>query len=363
MPPGEPQHEERESVGIAAACPGRVMMLAVVSCWGCATSIPYEEPSIPRTLPSEICTEPTVDACLPASTIEGLLRNPRLTIVEATGTPGGAQGARVLTLEVDGVVTRAKWRAEGRASSILGSFSEPRRGAVAYHVQKLFLDEDQIVVPPTVGYCFPLEVYREKVDEKAKANVDSTDCVFGFLSYWLSDVEAVSDVEVASDVRHGLLPSADLYSEQRFAQDPLYARKLARLNALTYLVDHDDAHAGQFLVSEDPFHVWSVDHSMSLTSVKNPMVVFLEDWSKWKLPSMPRTLAERLRSISRGDIESLRRIESYDAYGPRLVPRGPGEAVGEGLHPWGTTNAERRLIWRKVQRLLRGLDRGDITTF
>ena len=97
------------------------------------------------------------------------------------------------------------------------------RSAIAYHVQQLFLDEDQYLVPPTMGYCFPLGEYRKMVDPHAESNVEDAACVFGFLSYWLSDKKTLDDLAVpGSDFESGRL-----YSESRFRQHGRYAGNLS----------------------------------------------------------------------------------------------------------------------------------------
>ena len=76
------------------------------------------------------------------------------------------QGARILVLRRggDGEVFRVKWRAQSTTTSR----NSPRRELAAYAVQKLFLEPEEYVAPPTAPHCFPLEAYRAAVDRKAR---------------------------------------------------------------------------------------------------------------------------------------------------------------------------------------------------
>ncbi len=327
---------------------------------GCSKSATVKELRIERSEPTKICVEPLSSQCRTTREIERLFSSPDLEILEAAPTPGGQQGALLLSLRTRGIVIRAKWRISGMYPTLLSNFSEPRRTAISYAVQRFFLNDDQVVIPPTMGYCFPLGYYRARVDREANANVGNPECVFGYLSYWLTDVETAKEAQPSTDT--GLLGTRYLYSEERFVEDRLYATKLARMNALTFIVEHDDSHGEQFLVSEDPFHVWSIDHSMSLTSTKNPMALFTEDWSKLKVPAFPQDLADKLRAISPSDIEKLEVIETYRRIGERLVPRRYEDGLAK-FEAWGADQNERRLIQHKIERLVARLEDGSLETF
>ena len=139
--------------------------------------------------------------------------------------------------------------------------------------------------------------------------------------------------------------------------------EISRLNVFAHVIDHDDAHGAQFLLSEDPFQVWSVDHSMSLTSVKNPMIAFEEDWSSILIPEIPTHLAQRLLAIEREDVERLARVESYRRLGSaRLVPIDPDKGP-PGADAWGATRAERDLIWGQIVHIKRLIQEGHLGLF
>lgn len=335
-----------------------ISVLAGISSLGCTRSSP-DKPEISPSEPSRICVEGLKEECLGTREVEKLLRSPQLEVIEAVPTPRGLQGAAQLTVRSGATILRAKWRADGQAPSLLGVFSDARRSAIAYAAQYLFLDEDEIVVPPTVGYCLPLETVRRFIDRESIANAKEVPCVFGFLSFWLVDADPVRESAYA---KRGAWGQTELYSPERFLEDRKFATKLSRVNVLTYVIDHDDAHGGQFLATESPFHLWSIDHSMSLTSIKNPMVLFKEDWSKLIVPAIPRRLAERLSRIDRADVEKLENIEGYEKHGDRLVSR-PHRGGRDEVSSWGATERERGIIWSRIQQLQQALESEELGVF
>ncbi len=339
---------------------GSLVCALAVGGASCNNQKTVKELQLERSQPAQICVEPQRDNCKSVEEVESLLRASDLEILEATMTPGGQQGARLLSLRSGDVVFRAKWRARDEKATLLSHLSNSRRTAVSYAVQKLFLDDDQIVIPPTVGYCFPLSHYKKRVDREAKVSITDPACVFGYLSYWLPDVETAKEAEVSEE--KGLFGTGYLYSEERFGRERHYASKLARMNALTFIVEHGDPHGEQFLVQFEPFHVWSVDHSVSMTSVKNPLSYFEEDWSNLIVPSFPRELAEKLRSITAEDISKLATIETYARVDDRLVPRAYRKGMSK-LQPWGATAKERELLESKLRELVTRLDDGSLGVF
>lgn len=333
-------------------------------------------PVVPLTEPVRLCNEPLVSDCRSPSTIERWLRSPHLRILQATRPAGGNQGAYVLTLEETSgpqkVVFRAKWRPTSASHWV----NRARYELVAYATQQLFLAPEQYVVPPTSGHCFPLEPYRKFVDSTATADwPDRAECVHGYLTYWLSS-EVELAVEAVGEDDFSPLDQPRLLSEERFRQDDVYARKLARLNTVAFVIDHGDAHKGQFLVGSDPFRVYSIDHTVALTSPQNPMVVFHEDWSTWLVPAVPAQLAERILSLEEKHVAGLSVLEVYEKVGGHLVPSGRPDVGGflppeqasnfgfrwhEGHLQVGTKATERALIWARIQKIQEMLRSGRIS--
>lgn len=352
--------------------------VATLFLMGCGGHGAVQQSELPVTEPARLCVEPTTRPCRSVRDVEALLRAPELRVLDSTDTPGGQQGAKIFTLLTkEGISLRAKWR-DSRTAGPLNVLSDARREVVAYALQSLFLKPEEFVVPPTVGHCFPLKELR-KFEPEVSQTWPEASCVFGYLSYWLPGVETVYKANVG-DADHNerpILTGGALYSAERFEADSLYARKVARFNVFSFVLSHGDSHRDQFLVPvDDPFHVWSVDHSISLTSLKNPKTLFEEDWSRLLVPAIPAPVAARLRALQRSDIDHLTVIERYQAEGDRLIPiraptaivSAPSEADIELV--WngrrlevGTTLRERELIWSKLSELQAKLNLGELGEF
>jgi hypothetical protein len=126
--------------------------------------------------------------------------------------------------------------------------NEPRKELAAYAVQKLFLDDTELVVPPIVAHCFPLAEYRAFVPDE-RASIDGTDCVLGFASYWLESVRTASAAR-----QEGLLggPGEGFWDAELFDKDAMYRRSVGNTNLLSYVIRHGDPHNAQFLIEQTP---------------------------------------------------------------------------------------------------------------
>jgi hypothetical protein len=272
----------------------------------CGTSL--REPVAPLTPPTELCTRERTSKCRHPAQIESWLRDPRLEILHATGTPAGKQGAKVLTVSVpheDGrVVLRAKWRAHSTAHQL----NRPRKEIAAYAAQKLFLEPSDYVVPPTTGHCFELRHYRARVNRAERASFEGITCVFGTLSYWL---ESAEDLDSAED--EDLLPSESLLDEQLFAHNATYRRTLADLNLLSYLISHGDSHPAQFVFvgNQAAPRVYLVDNTIAFSKFRNPSLPRDQDWSNVHVPALRSASVRRLRSLRFEDIAELAVVEQY----------------------------------------------------
>jgi len=250
--------------------------------------------------------------------VERWFQSRDLDLVGAAETPRGIQGARILTLRVpedeSTIVFRAKWRPYVGA----GFGDVPRRELAAYAVQGLFLAPEQYVVPPTAPYCLDLAVFRQKVDPEARGTFADWDCVLGFLQYWLEPAKTLDEATAA-----GWLNAADgPLDRARFESDASYRETVAHLNLLTYLIDHDDSHSGQFVVTRHAnlLRLYSVDHSLSFDAGANSTLSPSEDWSELQVPAIPDDKVARLASLGQHDLMRLRVIGRLERQGRRLVP-------------------------------------------
>ncbi|HUS68088.1 MAG TPA: hypothetical protein VMZ28_26325, partial [Kofleriaceae bacterium] len=257
-------------------------LLAAAACDE-ATAVPvvgdHPPPDAPLTAPTQLCREAApLDDCRDAADVEALLARPDLEILGAAPPPAGVQGARVLTLRAGGpvpVVFRAKWRAASTATRR----NSPRRELGAYAVQKLFLEPDEYVVPPTAQHCFPLAEYRKRVNARARATVADVPCVQGVLSYWLEDVQSLRTATRAGWFHgahgHALDPAL-------FEGNQTYRDSIAMVNLFTYLIGHADSHAGNFVITLDRERplVYRVDNSLSLGMPRNRHRAAQHDWAR-----------------------------------------------------------------------------------
>jgi hypothetical protein len=280
-------------------------------------------------------------------------------LVGVADTPGGTQGAKILTLQakVGGqtIVFREKWRPQSSADMI----NEPRKELASYAVQKLFLDETELVAPPTVAHCFPLTEYRNFVPAE-KATFEGVDCVFGFASYWLESVKTAKSAREG-----GLLTAGEgAWDPHLFESDPSYRRSVSNTNVLTYLINHGDAHNEQFMLEQTPhgLRTYVVDNSIAFRSIKNPMLLFREDWSKVRVPLLPRRTVERLRALTAQDFAGLATVAELERRGTQLLPVAPtpspsgndGKAMawtGDHLRI-GLTPGEIEIVQSRVRDLL-----------
>ena len=329
---------------------------------------PPPRPAAPLTLPKVLCA-PVPDGspappCRRPDEVERWLTSPDLEIIGVASTPAGIQGARVLTLRVPGpspVVFRAKWRAQ----STLTRKNDPRRELVAYAIQKLYLEPERYVVPPTAPHCFPLAAYRARVLPGAQASFRDVPCVLGYLSYWLEDVSGIKDA-----ARQGWFGSHDdALDDDLFARSAIYRESVADMNLLTYLIDHADTHRAQFVIRRDPQApvVYSVDNSMSFGVKRNTRVRV--DWAEIQVPALSRRATERLRTA---DLDALTSIAELELAGAgRLQPVTPRRRAAEpaairwidGRLVIGMTVDELAILRERATRLLYAIDRGEVKTF
>ena len=290
-------------------------LLALVALSACRSDDTGKRPApaAPLTEPTSLCRHKVLfESCRSAGEVEGWLAHPHLAILGSAPTPGGVQDARVLTLRVPTlppVVFRAKWRAESTATRR----NSPRRELAAYAVGKLFLDEREYVVPPTVPHCFPLDEYREKIDKAARPSFRGTQCVYGILSYWLEDVQSLGAARKAGWF-HGA--RGHVFDRKLFDGNETYHDSMATVNLFTYLIAHADSHAANFVITSDrdePF-VYSIDNSLSLGLARNAKLAPEDDWSRLRVPALPRDAVERLRkAASRVDeLRSCAELERRD---------------------------------------------------
>jgi hypothetical protein len=262
------------------------------------------------------------------------------------------------------VVFRAKWRPQSSDDLL----NESRKELAACAVQKLFLEDAEFVAPPTAARCIGLREYRVFAPT-AEASFADTDCVFGFMSYWIEDA-----LTLRAARERGVLAAGDgIMDAGRFASDVVYRTSLANANLLTYAINHGDAHDEQFLLQRTSrgFRAFVVDNSISFQSIKNPMLLFREDWSQIHVPWLPKGSIERLAKLTDDDYAALGDVAELERQGRDLVPvraserhaKSDGSAMswsGNRLRV-GLTKLEIELVQSRIRELLARPDLAQLT--
>ncbi|MEO6601014.1 MAG: hypothetical protein ABIQ16_14130 [Polyangiaceae bacterium] len=336
---------------------------------GCSHRHQLPLPAAPLTPPTRLCAAPESfggGSCRPPREIENLL-DAAPVMLGMVDPPTGSQGAKILTLKANGPrgssVFRAKWRPQSSADLI----NEPRKELAAYAVQRLFLSDGELVSPPTVAHCFPLEDYRQFAPGE-RATFGVADCVLGFASYWLEEVQSVSAAR-----RVGTLGSGDgVWDAARFDRDTLYRESVAKTNLLMFLIKHGDAHDDQFLLEVTPkgARAFVVDNSIAFLSIANPMLLFRKDWSNIHVPWLPRRAIERLRQLTEEDYARLAVVAELELKDRQLVTpseleRAPTDGTAMSWHGrrlrFGLTSKEIELVRSQVSTLLARPDLARLT--
>lgn len=294
-----------------------------------------------------------VNVLLPTDSIEARLASGAFEILDRRGSRfEGDRTSRVALSYPDGVMLVTKWARSAPGGETFNNV--PRYEMAAYEVQKLFLDESEFVVPPTVARAFTLDWYRE-LEPGASATFRNTKSVVVVLQYWLVNVTGT-----------------DFWDAARFEADTVYARHLANFNILTHLIFHGDENAGNYLISRAPDNprVFSVDNGVAFSGDVSDRG---HNWRRLRVDRLPATTVERLRSVTREEL--VRQLETVVEF--RVLDDGTLEAVepGPNLSPnrgvrrsgdriqLGLTAREINGVWSRLERLLRDVDRGSTSVF
>ena len=232
--------------------------------------------------------------------------------------------------------------------------NEPRYELAAYVLQQAFLDEPDYVVPPTALRTLPRTDLLPHAP-RLRPTFRGADEVLVVVQYWLQQV-----------VNRG-----DPWSPSRFETDPLYARHVANLNVLTFLIRHGDSNAGNILASAAPDHprAFAVDNGVAFASPASDRGTA---WRELRVPALPRATVDRLRAL---DGEALKRRLSVlatwrlDAGRWVFQPDAPRLSGDVGVRTrreqvqLGLTRREILEIDQRRKLLLRRVDRGEIGVF
>jgi hypothetical protein len=283
--------------------------------------------------------------------IEERMRGPFEVIERQGSRMEGDRTQRVVLAFEDEAVMAVKW---APAPAGGGRFNnEPRYEAAAYEIQKLFLDEPEYVVPPTILRAFPHSYVTEHLGD-APRTFRGVESVLVALQYWMSAVRAEG-----------------FWDPDRAEADTAYARAIGNFNILTYLIRHSDSNVGNFLISRVPAsaRVFSVDNGVAFRSQESNRG---HEWRELLVKRLPQSTVDRLRGIGLAELErALAVIVEFEEVDGQLVPATPGENLSrgrgvrsrDGRVQLGLTAREINDIERRRLNLLRMVDRGVIATF
>jgi hypothetical protein len=261
---------------------------------------------------------------------------------------------RVMLAFTDSSVLEAKFAAFAPNGETFNN--NPRYEIAAYELQKMFLDEPDYVVPPTLARAFNLDWYRTHFDPEVKPTFGKTTTVFSTLQYWLGNV--TNDTAAVFDLR-------------RFERDTAYARHLGNLNLLTYLIKHNDANVGNVLVSTSPVNprLFSVDNGVAFAGEESDRGTV---WREIRVPRVPAATIERLRKLTKEDLErTLGVLAEWELKGTIFAPvektenssRGRGVRKTDTRLQMGLTRLELDGVDQRLKNLLRRVDSGRLKTF
>jgi hypothetical protein len=228
----------------------------------------------------------------------------------------------------------------------------PRYDIAAYELQKLFLDPAEYVVPPTTLRMLPLAEFR-KYSPSVERTFPGAEQVVSVVQYWLSNISVIADV----------------YDAAQFDSDALYARHIGQLNIFTFLIEHRDSNAGNFLISKERkgARVFSIDHGVAFASEESDRG---ELWRVMRVNRLPADTVERLRRITPQILaERLGVLVQWQLEGDsyRTMPAGPNLFPSKGVRrqgkllQMGLSRAEINAVHRQLVKLLKQVDSGRIT--
>jgi hypothetical protein len=286
--------------------------------------------------------------------IEQRMRELPFVILSAADTRFLGDRTQRVTLnypDEDGGPMIVKWAQAPRNGAAFNN--EPRYEIASYEVQKLFLDEPNYVVPPTVGRVVPVE-WLKQYDPEARETFGGINSIVLVVQYWLQ--------QVTPD---------NYYDRNRFASDSVYARHFADFNVLTYLIRHMDMNAGNYLISTEPsnLRVFAVDNGVAFRSEPSDRGYEFRDL---RVDRLPRGTVERLRGVTEEDLHrTLGVLLQFEIRNNELVAVPPTANMNDGrgvrrsdtMIQFGLTRAEIRDVYNRLTNMLERVDSGRITVF
>ncbi len=259
---------------------------------------------------------------------------------------------RLIVIWSDDIRMQLKLKKAPRGGSKVNN--QPRYEVAAYKIQKLILDPENYVVPPTVARCFDLQNYQQFFEPEASPTFKNSPSVFCVLQYWLENVT-----------------SNNIYDKKLFEANESYARNLGNLNIVSYLIRHNDSNKGNFLISTDMsnLRVFAVDNGLAFNSAESDRGV---EWRRIKVKKLPLVTIDRLRKIQMEDLtKTLGVVAQFEIKGGLMAPVEATETINkkkgvrttDSIVQFGLTEKEIKDVYKRLERLLKRIDSNKIETF
>ena len=264
----------------------------------------------------------------------------------------GDIGKRVILRYPDKKDLQIKWRRALSGGHVFNN--APRFEIAAYELQKLFLDESDFVVPPTLARGYTLDSYKS-IEADADPTFKDPDIVLVMMQYWLNTVTVGGEV----------------YNKEKFNTDPLYAKHFANTNIMTYIINHQDSNEGNLLTSTDEKNprVFSVDNGVTFSSPKSNRGA---KWKHIRVKRIPKKTVDRLRAITSDELHKkmgvvaqlelvngeVKSVESSANLNAKKGVRQKGGVIQLGL-----TTKEIRAVEKKIKYIVKQANKGKYELF
>ncbi|MFQ5674342.1 MAG: hypothetical protein ACE5G1_00470 [bacterium] len=288
---------------------------------------------------------------LPIEEIEQKLTQEDFEVSQMRGSRfKGDLTKRALLKFPDGWV-QVKWKRSNYGGEAPNN--QPRYEVAAYELQKLFLDPEDYVVPPTSVRCLPVTQYQ-RIESFVDPTFNNTNYVFFVLQYWLENVSNRFE-----------------FDKKRYKKDETYAKYVGNLNIFSYLIKHADSNVGNFLISKNPSapRVFAVDNGLAFGRLQSDKGY---EWQDLQVKRLPKETVERLRNITleklTQQVAVVAQFENKDGHMVLVAPTANlnekrGVRNKDGVVQFGLTSNEIKQVYRRLQKLLKRVDDGKIETF
>lgn len=264
----------------------------------------------------------------------------------------GDIGKRVMLKYGDGEEIQIKWRRALKGGHVFNN--APRFEIAAYELQKLFLDEGDFVVPPTVARGYTLADYLA-YEKEAVPTFTKPDVVLVMLQYWLNQVSF----------------GGDIYDKEKFKTDAVYAKHFANTNIMTFIISHKDSNEGNLLTSTnmDNPRVFTVDNGVTFSSPESDKGT---KWRHLRVKRLPKKTIDRLKRLTIDDLtkqlgvvtqlsvteNGVAVVEPTENLNPKKGVRQEGNIIQIGL-----TKSEIKTVNKKIQYILKRAKKGKYDLF